>query len=67
MNENDSKQPEFCPCGCGGSLSPNHLSGQMYVTFADGKSVLINMTCWVAAYGENAAYSDENRRWPKVS
>lgn len=62
-----AKKPVLCACGCGQPLNPNHLQEQMYVRLADGKSVLINMSCWLAAYGENAAFSDENRRWPKVS
>lgn len=67
MNEKDSTQSVLCACGCVGPLSSNHLQGQMYVTLADGQSVLINMSCWVAAYGENATYSEENCRWPKGS
>jgi len=53
MNKNDSRAPQICGCGCTCPLSTDHLRGVKYVT-VEGKPVLINMTCYKAAYGEEA-------------
>ena len=51
MDKKNSEQPAVCGCGCGCLLSTDHLRGRIYVQ-VEGKSVLINMTCYNAAYGK---------------
>jgi len=66
MSEIDSsKLVVLCACGCGQPLNPNHLQEQIYVTLGDGSSILINMSCYEAAYGSRFGHSADERRWPK--
>jgi hypothetical protein len=53
MSHEKSQEPKVCGCGCGCLLSTDHLRGIIYVK-VEGKPVLVNMSCYIAAYGEDA-------------
>lgn len=54
-NNDDAQEPQqqICGCGCTCLLSTDHLRGVKYV-YVEGKPVLVNMSCYLAAYGDVA-------------
>ncbi len=61
MSGQDSDEQAVCGCGCGCLLSTDHLRGVKYVQ-VEGKSILINMTCYLAAHGEDDTADTETKK-----